>query len=72
MLSHFNRKLGRALKVVVVVIALVLGQHGVPFGPQGGHINAVHRFEISRVKAGAEQRVLLGLKRSVRRADGYS
>ena len=62
MLGDLDGKFGRTLKMVVVVVAFVFSQHGVPLSPQRRHVDFVHRVKVGGVKARAKQRLLFGLQ----------
>ena len=57
-----DRELRGALEVVMVVVALVLGQHGVPLRTQGRDIEPVHGIKVGGVETWAQQRVFFGLE----------
>ena len=69
--GHFIGELFVALKVVVVVVAFVLGQHRIPLGAHRAHVDAVHRRVVGLVEARAQQVADLGVAgRVLRGLDG--
>jgi len=56
--AHLFGELGVALEVVVVVVALVLFHHRVPFGTNGADVKPVKGGEIGGVKARAQHGVV--------------
>ena len=56
--GHFTCKRLVALKVVVVVVALVLGHHLVPLGAHGLDVDPVHGIEVGGVETRADHVVV--------------